>query len=52
MRRVKYNRANLESTIKAANKIKADNPVYIFATFEGYTISNTKPPFGQKYIEV
>jgi hypothetical protein len=52
MKRVKYNKADLESTINAAKKIIQDKSLYVFATANGYTIENQKPPFNQKYVEV
>jgi hypothetical protein len=52
MKRVKYNRADIESTINAAKKIIQDKPLYVFATYLGYTIDTRKLPFGQRYIEV
>jgi hypothetical protein len=52
-RRIKYNRADINSTIKAACKKTSDgSTAYIFATYNGYTIDTRKPPFGQNYIEV
>lgn len=52
MKRVKYNKADLQSTIRAAQKVIGNKPLYVFATYNGYTINTLKPPFGQKYIEV
>ncbi len=49
MRRVKYNRGNLDSTLKAAKKVFNGTPLYIFATAGGYTIDTRKPPFNLPY---
>jgi len=52
MKRVKYNKADLESTINAAKKIIQDKPLYVYATGEGYTIGKQIPPFGMRYYSV
>lgn len=50
--RVRYNRGDLNSTVKAAQKTVGKKPLYIFATAGGYTISKSKPPITQGYFLV
>jgi len=53
-KRVRYDKAKVDSAIKAAMKLqsKGSPPLYIFATAHGYTIDARKPPFRQSYIQV
>ncbi len=51
-RRVRYNRADINSTISAARKIVTDQPLYIFATAYGFTIEKQKPIGSQQYVIV
>ena len=45
MKRISYNRANLESCVNAARKLAAawGEPRYVFATALGYAIENREP---------
>jgi len=52
MRRVRYNRGDLASAVSAAKKIFDGKSLYVFATYNGYTIDSRKPPFDQRYVEV
>jgi len=54
MRRIKYNRADLDSTMVVARGIAERNnlTVYVFATAYGYTIDMRPPPFGQTHYKV
>ena len=49
-RRVRYNRADIDSTIRAAKKIISDHPLYVFATAYGFTIWHEAPPGSQRYV--
>ena len=52
MKRVKYNKGNVDSAVDAAKRLKSDKPLYIFATALGFMIDTAKPPFGRKYLTV
>lgn len=52
VKRVRYDRGNLDSAINAAKRLQSDKTLYIFATYYGYTISRQKPPVTQKYVSV
>ena len=49
MKRIRYNRADLNSTMEAAKKLV---PCYVFATAVGYTIDKHPAPFGQTCYKV
>jgi hypothetical protein len=51
---VRYNRADLSSTGRAAQKLAAADgrPRYVFATAYGFTIDLQPAPFGRPYIAV
>jgi DNA adenine methylase len=51
-KRIRYNRGDLDSAIAAAKRLKADHPLYIFATAYGYTIEHRPPVGSQQYIVV
>lgn len=52
MTTVKYNRADINSAVEAAIKLKAAREVYIVPTAGGYCIMAAKPPAWQNYIVV
>jgi len=51
---MKYNRSDLSSAGKAAQKYAADTDreCFVFATALGWKVDDRKPPFGQAYIVV
>lgn len=49
MARIRYNRADLGSTMAAACRLATDEPVYVFATALGYTIDRNPPAFKQQH---
>ncbi|MBA7465863.1 hypothetical protein ES707_01035 [subsurface metagenome] len=50
--RVRFDRADIDSAIAAAKRLKSEKDLYIFATYLGYTIDH-RPPLGiQSYIIV
>ncbi len=54
-RRIRYNRASIDSTINAAKRIVegTDLTRYIYATAYGFTIDQAPPPFStQRYVKV
>ena len=54
MKRIKYNRADLDSTMVVARGIAERNnlTMYVFATAYGYTIEQIPPAFGQSHYKV
>ena len=54
MRRIKYNRADIASTMRTAINLSRSNQyiIYIFSTALGYTIAQSPPPFNQDYYKV
>lgn len=50
-RRVRYDRGSLESATEAAKRLDG-GPYYIFGTYYGYTINNSKPPPTQSYRKI
>ena len=54
MRRIKYNRADINSTMTVADGIAQRNNLimYVFATAYGYTIEQRPPPFDQDYYKI
>ncbi len=50
--RVKFDRASIGDTVRAAKEMKATEPLYVFATGNGTVIERAKPPFGQAHIIV
>lgn len=52
MKRIRYNRADINSTMTAAKKIAETKTCYVYATAYGYTIEYSPPPFGQGYYKV
>jgi hypothetical protein len=52
-KRLRYNRANLTSTMHAAMMASDEGgPKYVFCTAYGYTIENEAPAFGQQHYRV
>lgn len=51
-RRVTWNKGNLDSAIRAAKKLVADKPLFIFATYGGFDIKPSAPPFNQDHLTV
>ena len=50
MKRIRYNRADINSTLQAAQKIAtAASPRYVFATANGFTIAKAPPPAQTHY---
>lgn len=48
---MKYNRANLEDTVRVAKQLKGMS--YVYATAYGYIIAKSAPPFdNQRYIRI
>ena len=47
---MKYNRADLDDTVRIAKKLNKQS--YVFATANGYTIGNSPPPANQRYIRI
>lgn len=52
MKRVKYDRSSLDSAIEAALRLESLEPLYVFATYHGFTIDHRKPPPSQRYVTV
>ena len=50
--RVHFDRADIDSAIEAAKRLKSDRDLYIFATHLGYTIDKRPPPGMQQYVIV
>lgn len=50
--RVQFNRADIDSAIGAAKRLKSDKDLYVFATYLGYTIDRRPPPGMQSYVIV
>ena len=50
--RVHFDRADINSAIEAAKRLKSDRDLYIFATHLGYTIDKRPPPGMQQYVIV
>ena len=50
--RVHFDRADIDSAIEAAKRLKSDRDLYVFATYLGYTIDNRPPPGMQAYVIV
>ena len=50
--RVSYDRADIDSAIAAAKRLKSEKDLYIFATYLGYAIDNRPPPGMQSYVIV
>ena len=49
---MKYNPLYIESAIKAAvNTSSSDRHLYVYATINGYVVTDKIPPFSQNYIE-
>jgi hypothetical protein len=51
-KRIKYNRADINSTVEAAMKLYNGKPLYIYGTPEGFAIAQTKPYFDRQYLKV
>ncbi len=51
-KRIRFNRADINSAVEAAKKLKASREVYIVRTAYGYSIMAAKPPAWQNYIVV
>ena len=50
---MRYNRADIESTVKAAaHAARGGRDVFIFATALGWTINSERPPFDRPYLQV
>ena len=47
MARRRYDKGDLESTMRAAVKCVGDSPLYVFATAYGYTIES-EPPIARR----
>jgi hypothetical protein len=52
MGRIRYNRSDINSTMKAALKISEYSIVYVYATANGYVITETRPPYGQPHYKI
>ena len=54
MRRIRYNRGDIASTMRAAISLSHSNQyiIYVFGSALGYTISQSPPPFNQDYYKV
>ena len=50
-KRIRYNKGNLDDTLRAALALKSDNNLYVFATYLGYKI-DSRIPFGQRYFTI
>ena len=50
--RVHFDRADIDSAIAAARRLKSDRNLYVFATHLGYTIDGRPPPGMQQYVVV
>lgn len=51
-KRIKYDRGDINSTMRAALKVSEYAEVYVYATAYGYIITDTRPPYGQPYYKV
>lgn len=51
-RRVRYNRGDIDSTVQAARKLVEGNPLYVYATYYGFTIGKSPPPGPQFHVIV
>jgi len=51
-RRVRYNRGDLQETLNAAAKLLSDHPLYIYATYLGFTIEKRDPGAGQSFYKM
>jgi len=47
---MRYNRADIGSAIKAAQKLNKMS--YVFATANGFTIAKSPPPANQRFVRV
>ena len=53
MKRIRYNRSDINSALQAAKKISTPkSPRYVYATALGFTIGKSPAPFGQTYYKV
>lgn len=50
--RVRFDRGDINSAITAAQRLKSDRDLYIFATYLGFTIDRGPPPGVQSYVVV
>lgn len=51
-KKIKFDRANIQSTMEAAKKIAEVKTCFVFSTVYGLTISHNPPPFGQTHYRV
>ena len=51
-KRIKFNRASIDSTIGAAKRISETKTCYVFATCNGFVIDNSPAPFGGKCYKI
>jgi hypothetical protein len=49
---VRFDAADIDSTIEAAKRKQSDKPQYVFATSRGFAIHSDPPPGTQQYVEV
>ena len=49
---MRFDRADINSAIEAAKRLKSDRDLYVFATYLGYTIDGRPPPGMQQYVIV
>jgi hypothetical protein len=51
---MKYNRSSTQDTVRVARltALRDKKHYYVFGTYNGLTIWPSKPPVGQRYIEV
>lgn len=52
MKHIRYNRADIRSTLSVARKIAETKTCYVYATAYGFAIEYAPAPFGQQYYKV